>query len=147
MCGDTAMEEQFGFETDLDLEEDIQAEPEDFLLLARLGFEDEALHLARTVLWRHIHHFPVFAEVAGFLLEHKLNNHVQELMTEMNERDIHFQLEEQQAFSRLIHELSAQILDYTALLLQQVDEEAASSSYQPISPIKVRRESQVVGFS
>ncbi|KAK5070214.1 hypothetical protein LTR64_002053 [Lithohypha guttulata] len=147
MSGDATIEEQFGFEMDLDLEEDVQAELEDFILLARLGVEDEALHLARTVLWHHVHHFPVFAEVAGFLLEHRLNDRLQELISEMNEKDIHFQLEEQQAFSLLIYELSSQTLDRIALFRRLIDvdygidlsryrEEVAASSHQPISPIE-----------
>lgn len=121
MSGDATTEEQFGFEMDLDLEEDVQVELEDFILLARLGVKDEALHLARTVLWRHVYHFPVFAEVAGFLLEHRLNEHLRELISEMNEEDIHFQLGEQQAFSLLIYELSSQTLDRFALFRRLID--------------------------
>jgi len=67
------------FDIELDLEEDIPAELEEFVLLARLGVKDEALRLAQDVLWRHIHQFPVFAEIAGFLIEHNIIRMLQTL--------------------------------------------------------------------
>ncbi|KAK5081510.1 hypothetical protein LTR05_007641 [Lithohypha guttulata] len=147
MSGHATIEEQFGFEMDLDLKEDVQAELEDFILLARLGVEDEALHLARTVLWHHIHHFPVFAEVAGFLLEHRLNDQVQELIFTIREKDIQFPLEGQQVFTRLVHGLHAKTLDEVDLLRQllrehlEMDhvwdlEEASHLAHQPIPAVK-----------
>ncbi|KAK5094837.1 hypothetical protein LTS08_008455 [Lithohypha guttulata] len=147
MTGDATIEEQFGFEMDLDLEEDVQAELEDFILLARLGVEDGALHLARTVLWRHVHHFPVFAEVADFLLELRADVYLHELFSAMKEKDIQFPHEEQQAFTHLVHELYAKTPNPVVLLRQLVYEahpakrgwykgERSPPSHQPLSPIQ-----------
>lgn len=55
----------------LDLEEDVEAELEDFMLLSRLGVENEAYRLLTDVLWSHISFFPVFVEAAYFLFRTK----------------------------------------------------------------------------
>ena len=68
----SAGDESSRFDMEMELEEDVPAELEDFIFLARLGVKDEALRLAQNVLWRHIYQFPVFAEIAGFLIEHNL---------------------------------------------------------------------------
>ena len=62
-------EDNLMFEANLDLEEDLVAELENFLLHVRLKVTVDALEIVDNVLWRHLHHFPVFAEVAGFLIE------------------------------------------------------------------------------
>lgn len=56
-------------EADLDLEEDIVAELENFVLHARLRIDDEAVEIIDNVLSRHLHQLPVLVEVSGFLVE------------------------------------------------------------------------------
>lgn len=51
------------------LEEDVAAELDDFLLLRLLGIDDEAKILAQNVLWTHLRHFSVFAEVVDYAIE------------------------------------------------------------------------------
>lgn len=54
---------------DIKLEEDIEAELEDFILLTRLGVHREAKEIYHEVLKEHQNLFPVFAELAGFFVE------------------------------------------------------------------------------
>lgn len=54
---------------DLELEEDIEAELEHFILLVRLGFTDDAREFHRDVLHESDHLFPVFAELVAFYME------------------------------------------------------------------------------
>ena len=49
------------------LQEDIAAELEAMILCSRLGFIKEARQIVDQALWRHLHFFPVFAEVAVFM--------------------------------------------------------------------------------
>lgn len=51
---------------DGDWEEDVEAELYEFMLVSRLGADEEAHMLAKDVLWSHLTIFPVFAEVAYF---------------------------------------------------------------------------------
>lgn len=57
-----------GLKFTMQVEEDIGAEIEDFIFCSRLGLEDEALQIAEQALWKHLKCFPVFAEVALFLV-------------------------------------------------------------------------------
>lgn len=52
---------------DAELEEDIGAEIEDLTLARRLGQHEDAVEVINTVLLRHVRHFPVFAEITGYL--------------------------------------------------------------------------------
>ncbi|KAK5957200.1 hypothetical protein OHC33_001571 [Knufia fluminis] len=52
----------------MSMKEDVAAELEDFILLARLGIVDAALEIVDHVLWPHLNVFAVTAEVAGFLI-------------------------------------------------------------------------------
>ena len=57
------------FNARLELEEDVAAELEDFALLVRIGIYDEAYRHLDTILWDHLDHYAVFAEVAQFLAD------------------------------------------------------------------------------
>lgn len=52
---------------DAELEENIGAEIEDLVLLRGLGYNKDAWETIAEVLLRHVHHFPVFAEVSAYL--------------------------------------------------------------------------------
>lgn len=65
-----------GFETEVALQEDIGAELDYFILLTLLGIDDEASEFALHTLWRHLRHFPVTAEIAGYLI---VRNHIDQL--------------------------------------------------------------------
>lgn len=54
----------------MDLKEDIAAELEDFVLLARLGITDKALEIVDHGLCRHLHVFAVTAETGGFMVQY-----------------------------------------------------------------------------
>ena len=72
------------FEANLDLEEDLVAELENFLLHVRLKVTVEALQIVDNVLWRHLQYFPVFAEVASFLIELGDKSRLTSMLLEMN---------------------------------------------------------------
>lgn len=68
VCSSDTLFEQ-GSDMELALQEDIGAELDDFLLLSLLGIDGEAQECIRIVLWRHLRYFPIFAEVADYLIE------------------------------------------------------------------------------
>lgn len=92
------IEDECRFDLQLALEEDVAAELEHFVLLARLGLRDEADQLARDVLWWHSHNFPVFAELAGFYVEDHAFKTLQQLINHAKVLDFDFRQQDEQAF-------------------------------------------------
>ncbi|KAK5093368.1 hypothetical protein LTR70_004740 [Exophiala xenobiotica] len=74
----------------LELEEDIPAELEDFVLVSRLGMVADAQRLVSDVLWRHLRYFPVVAEIAEFFLGSGLWESLDDLVRELDRRRISF---------------------------------------------------------
>ncbi|KAK5096309.1 hypothetical protein LTS08_007565 [Lithohypha guttulata] len=69
----------------IDMEEDVGAEVEDFVLYARLGLVDDAIAVIHEVLWRHLLFFPALAEIGLFLIEEDNTKELQ-LMLELLRR-------------------------------------------------------------
>ena len=86
--------------------EDVAAELEDFVFLARLGVIDEALDLVDNILWRHIHIFPVMAEVAGYLLELNDRDRLRALVNKARKHGIAFPDERDERLWLLISQLA-----------------------------------------
>lgn len=95
--GDEVLDDQVNFDIDLELEEDIVAELEEFILLARLGAVDEASALVRNVLWPHTYLFPVFAEVSGFLAEHDIGS-LKALLQKLTSQNFSFADDDEKEF-------------------------------------------------
>lgn len=137
---------------DIDLEEDISAELEDFILLARLGVVEEAQDLIQNVLRRHVDHFPVFAEVAGFCVEQQQLQPLRLLLDEVQSRDVHFPIQEETDFLSAVMlfinpESSQHIVAWTYRMISalsdlhesHVDEQpAASQGHSRLSATKVQ---------
>lgn len=133
-------DELFRFDMELDLEEDIPAELEEFILLARLGVEDEALRLAQDVLWRHTHHYPVFAEVAGFLAEHRLFGELRTLVNHLYDRKVEFRDREEQEFVQFLSSLMLQDHETHITEANVIDSGFCNSTAdesKPLSPTQV----------
>lgn len=90
---------------DLPLREDIGAELDDFLTLDLLGINDEARDLAQTVLWRHMRHFPVFAEVADYAIDKNDEILQAQLLATVRGQTIEFRQAEEQSFLNTMTEL------------------------------------------
>lgn len=99
---EVAYDEHIDLDLDLELEEDISAELEDFIFLARLGAVDDALALVQNVLWRHTRYFPVFAEVASFLVDHCSRDDLVSFMEDMRLQRIIFTDYEEREFAELL---------------------------------------------
>lgn len=93
---------------EMDFKEDIAAELEDFILLARLGIIDEALEVADHILWPHLHIFPVFAEVSGFLIQYELWDKLRDIQKELERRRITFDGPDEMAFATHLRILANQ---------------------------------------
>lgn len=65
---DTNLPRGSNSQMELPLKEDIGAELDYFVFLTLLGLDDEASEFAIAVLWRHLGHFPVAAEIAGYMV-------------------------------------------------------------------------------
>lgn len=86
----TTGDSELVYEGSLELEEDIPAELEDFVIVARLGMTEDAQRLVSDVLWRHLHFFPVVAEIAEFFLGSGLWGSLRNLVRELDRRRIFF---------------------------------------------------------
>lgn len=91
---------------ELALQEDVDAELEDFLLLSLLRIDDEAKDVVRAVLWRHLRHFSVFAEIAGFAIDRNDSALLNELITTMSEARIEFQSKDEMMFLQIVDALA-----------------------------------------
>lgn len=101
---------------EMPLLEDIGAELDDFLLLNLLAIDDEARDLLRLVLGRHLQHFPVFAEAAGYVIEKMIENNIEnrvmkdtllqkELRASISRDAIHFDSPDQRMFLNTVIEI------------------------------------------
>lgn len=93
------------FDTELPLREDIGAELDDFLTLDLLGINDEARDLTQTVLWRHLRHFPVFAEVADYAIDKNDELLQAQLLATIRGQAIEFHPAEERLFLNTVTEL------------------------------------------
>jgi hypothetical protein len=73
------------------LKEDVGAELDYFVFLTLLGIDDEASEFASTVLWRHLQHFPVTAEIAGYLVARDDIGELRRLGEALENRQIRFE--------------------------------------------------------
>lgn len=90
---------------EMDAYEDVAAELEDFIFLARLGLHEEALEAVDSILWRHLNLFAVLAEVGGFLVE---QNHLEKLgdvLGEAKTQGVECQTYEEKAFVELLEQI------------------------------------------
>lgn len=133
-------DEQVNFDVELDLEEDIAAELEDFIFLARLGVVDDASALVRNVLWPHAHQFPVFAEISSFLAEHDLDS-LKILLQEFAARNTSFTDDEEKEFinviSLFIGDVSTAYLENQVSLISYLMRIASKGKSPKLSPVKV----------
>lgn len=90
---------------ELPLREDVGAEVADFLTLGLLGIDKEATDLAQTILWRHLHHFPVFAEVADYAVDKDNESLQTELLRITREQAIQFTHPNEQSFLKAVIEI------------------------------------------
>lgn len=94
-----------GFVMELALQEDIGAELDDFLLLKLLGIHDEARDSVQMILWRHLRYFPVFAEVADYVIEKDDPLLKRRLLETIVFESIHFSHPDEKLFMETIREL------------------------------------------
>lgn len=90
---------------ELQINEDVGAEIEDFLLLGILGIYDEARDLARTILWRHLRHFPVFAEISDFAIASNDERLQTQLQKSIRRESIKFDFSDEQSFLNAVKEI------------------------------------------
>lgn len=90
---------------ELPVYEDIGAEIDDFLALSLLGLEDEARDLAQTILWPHLRHFPVFAEVADYAIDKNDELLQRQLLRSIREQRIQFTQPEERSFLETVTEI------------------------------------------
>lgn len=90
------------FEMDLDIEEDVDTCLAEFVFLVRLGLHEDARHLAEKILWRHIGHFPVFAELAAFFITVQDARAASELIIDLAARRIVFAGTDEQEFLQMV---------------------------------------------
>lgn len=109
---------------ELALREDIGAELDDFLLLSLLGIDDEARESAREILWRHLRHFPVFAEIADYLIQRNDVFLKTQLLQTITTENIHFADPREAKFLATIVEL----LESERLLASRWREESSIMS-------------------
>ncbi|KAK5093630.1 hypothetical protein LTS08_008874 [Lithohypha guttulata] len=83
------------------LEEDVMAELEDFAFLSQLGLVDESYKLLEAVVWRHLKHFPVVAEIGAFAIDNGDADLVLHLFVEKVGRRIQY-TEEQEHYLRTL---------------------------------------------
>jgi len=128
-------------ETSLELEEDIAAELEDFVLVARLGIIADAQRLVSDVLWRHLQFFPVVAEVAEFLLGCGLWKSLDELVRELDRRNILFDDDDEKETVRRLRFLATkevgQKLSLREFGLRPINPFPDPSSINYNNPVKV----------
>lgn len=91
-----------GIDMKLALREDIGAELDDFLLLSLLGIDDEARESVRVILWRHLRYFPVFAEVADYVIERNEKILQRQLLQTIQSANIDFAHRDEATFLRTI---------------------------------------------
>ena len=149
---DSAAEDIGILEMDLDLEEDVAAELEEFVLLGRLGLKDEAWNLADTVLRRHLHFFPVFAEIAGLCCETNRQDRAANLICQLTAEDITFRDADERSFTRAVAlfgmnrltDSTRRGLGIEQLNRQEIDEQLAQAEVRLFrstnmhSPVQVR---------
>lgn len=90
---------------DMDAYEDVAAELEDFIFLARLGLPEEALKAVDSILWRHLNLFAVLAEVGGFLVEQKHFQKLGDVLKEAKKRGVECQTHEEKDFVELLEQI------------------------------------------
>jgi len=129
----SAAEVHLAFDMEMEMEEDVASELEDFILLSRLGVVDEALHVVEHVLWPHLHLFPVLAEVAGFLIEHTYKVHAGRIVADLESRQIAFTEQNEIEFVIMIKEFNAGCLSlFTLVAIKSLSER---STYQGIGTL------------
>lgn len=87
---DSSITQNLGFEIVVALEEDIGAELDYFVFLTLLRLDDEASDFAKTALWQHLHHFPVTAEIASFLIRRYDTKSLKLLWENLHDQHIRF---------------------------------------------------------
>lgn len=83
---------------EMDVQEDIAAELEAFILRSRLGLWEEANEILDKALWRHLNFFPVFAEVAVYLVERSDYQRYIQLRLKISEENLVFAKNEEKDF-------------------------------------------------
>lgn len=106
-------QDNIAVEMEMDLEEDIATELEDLVLYSRLGMVADATELIEEVLLRHIHYFPVFAEITAFLAGHGDKHRLKRVCDLLASADGGFVDSDENLYTRVItlevqHRLSAQ---------------------------------------
>lgn len=86
------------FDVEMALQEDVGAELDYFIFLTLLGLDDEAQDFASTVLWSHLQHFPVLAEIANYFVGRNQINGLKQLLDRVEEADIQFDDAEENSF-------------------------------------------------
>lgn len=86
------------FDVEMTLQEDVGAELDYFIFLTLLGLDDEAQDFASTVLWSHLQHFPVLAEIANYFVGRNHIEGLKQLLDHVEEADIHFDAAEESLF-------------------------------------------------
>lgn len=89
----SSVRDERGFHISFDLEEDIATELEDFALLVRLGVTHEAGLFLNDVLWKHLDHFAVVAEIIQFWVDGRkqsLLGRLDFILSTLNHRRIEF---------------------------------------------------------
>lgn len=87
----TSISQNPDFEMEVALQEDIGAELDYFVFLTLLGIDDEASEFASTVLWSHLRHFPVTAEIAGYLVSRNNIDELKRLLDSLENNHIQFE--------------------------------------------------------
>lgn len=100
-----------------DFEEDIEAELIEFMLTSRLGLIQEAQRLVELVLWPHLDIFPVFAEVAYFIILHPQPQRVYRLLKWITNAQP-FDESRESNFVQYIKDICEYILDHSSHLTQ-----------------------------
>lgn len=95
---------------DMEMKEDVETELEEFIALSRLGIFYEAREIAQNVLWQHLNIFPVMAEIAGFLVEHKHLAMLTRLLEDLDTRGIKYNKDEEQDFVASLRQITNQDL-------------------------------------
>lgn len=113
---------------ELGLEEDIEAELEEFIVLSRLEIIPEAMAMATDVLWRHIRLFPVLAELVGFFIEHQRSTEIALLQDELIKQHVSFAQQDESNFFDFVLNLST---TNPNLLLPHLTRHKASSILYP----------------
>lgn len=65
---------------DIDIEEDVPAALEHFLMLSMVGMYQDGQEYFDRILSRHLHAFPVFAEYADFLIQARNRARLRQLL-------------------------------------------------------------------